>query len=273
MATETLRPTADGATTDIIQPSFPANPHWSEVDEAIPDELTSFIAENNDQGFQTDTYITENISEGGDITITSVKVFIRFRSNNVSYPAKGKPVVRTGGTDYFGTEFNPSISWITYNYEWTVNPGTTNPWTKSEVNAMEIGVALDRAGIDAGDVSQCTQVYAEVTYEIHAVYTPVSTVITVPSITAIYGLVATATITALSLVVTVPPMTAVGDISATYTPISVLITIPDITADFIYWKNQSKSSPISPTNQSQNNISPTGQSKSSVVSFRNQKQS
>ena len=41
------------------------------------------------------------------------------------------------------------------------------------------------------------------------------------------------------------------------------------------WKitNQAKSTAISPTNQSQNNISPTGQSKSSTVNFKNQEQS
>ena len=269
--TETLRPTADGATTDIIQPPFPANPHWSEVDEAVADELTSFISENNDQGFQTDTYVTENLSLGSGITISSVKVYIRFRSNNVGYTAKGKPVVRTGGTDYFGTEFNPSISWTTYNYEWTVNPGTSNPWTPAEVNAMEIGVALDRAGVDAGDNSQCTQVYAEVTYELDAVYTAVSAVLTVPAMTASYVLAITAGITALSLVLTVPSMTA-SSTGATYTPLSLVMTISSMKIP-LYWANQSKSSAISPTNQSQNNISPTGQTKSSDSTFINSEKS
>ena len=41
------------------------------------------------------------------------------------------------------------------------------------------------------------------------------------------------------------------------------------------WKvtNQSKSTAITPTNQSQNNISPTGQAKSATVTFTNQEKS
>jgi len=66
-----------------------------------------------------------------------------------------------------------------------------------------------------------------------ASYTPLSVVLTVPSITATFAL--TATITAISLLVSVPAVSAthVSELSATFTPASVVLTVPSTTASYV----------------------------------------
>lgn len=68
-----------------------------------------------------------------------------------------------------------------------------------------------------------------------AAYTPLSAVLTIPSITATYVLALTSVITALSLVLTVPSISAsyVQEESATYTPVPIEISVPAITASSV----------------------------------------
>lgn len=293
---ETLRPSADGTTIEVQNPAYPANAHWSLVDEAVADDLTTYIEETNNLGFRTDTYTLPNLSEASGITITSVKVYFNFRSNTAAYTAKGKAAVRVAGTNYFGTEQNPSTSWTTYSEEWTVSPATSSAWTIAEVNALEAGVSLDRPF--QGYATQCTQVYVVVAY-LYTYDMPAGVgSFTLTGIDALFskGYVLACTVGAFTLTGITTILTSARSMIAsvgafTLTGVTALLergyTLVASVGSYILtgisvllsgsgsWKttNQSKSSAISPTNQSKNTISPTGQAKSSTVSFTNSEKS
>lgn len=55
----------------------------------------------------------------------------------------GRPILRTNSTQYDGTDRVLPASPNTYVHIWDVNPDTTNPWTPSEVDALELGVEFD----------------------------------------------------------------------------------------------------------------------------------
>jgi len=60
-----------------------------------------------------------------------------------------------------------TTSYASYSYQWDTNPQTGNAWTWDEIDALQIGVGLRKAA--NGVATGCTQVYAEVSYEIEPV--------------------------------------------------------------------------------------------------------
>ena len=50
-----------------------------------------------------------------------------------------KPMLRTGSTDYYGTQVALSTSWAAIREIWDVNPNTTNAWTGTEIDGIEVG--------------------------------------------------------------------------------------------------------------------------------------
>jgi len=54
-----------------------------------------------------------------------------------------------------------NAGWDNYSQTWSTNPATSQPWTWTEIDALQAGVRLH----DDGDgYAQCTQVYAEINY-------------------------------------------------------------------------------------------------------------
>ena len=158
MPTETLRPSGVGATTDISNSTEAT--HWEAVDEVTADDGNSYVYQGSN-GAKVDTYaLPASVGSG---TITSVTAYVRARQAwRPSSPGNTvRAVVRTGGTDYFGSlETLPHDgSWNTYSKEWTTNPNTGNPWTWAEIDALECGVEISRLA----SYPSCTQCYIVVT--------------------------------------------------------------------------------------------------------------
>jgi hypothetical protein len=75
--------------------------------------------------------------------------------------------IKTNGVEYNGTEVQVTTSYATYSYQWNNNPQTGNPWTWSEVDALQIGAGLRRCKPGGGlstRNTRMTQVYAEINY-------------------------------------------------------------------------------------------------------------
>ena len=159
MSTQILRPNGVGTETNIAGQYPLSGEHWDKVDEATPDDASTHVRHNL-TSYATDTYaLPAGVGEG---TIDKVTIYARCYgiSGNYNY---ARTVIRTHSTLYEGTEHNLTSSWENLSAEYQLNPGTSQPWTWAEVDALEAGVALKSSS--SGDFfAICTQVYVEVAY-------------------------------------------------------------------------------------------------------------
>jgi len=178
-STEILRPNAAGDQCVFPDEAGDACPdHYKNVDEELPDDDTTWVGAETapgDEPLYSNSYELYNIDDHvlGIGKIYQIKVYFRCKAQDTPTRASAKAVLKTGGTVYAGTSKTVTTSWADYSQVWTTNPDTGNPWTWSEIDALQAGVALRRcqpSGV--GRRTYCTQVYVEVEYGIE---TPTAT--------------------------------------------------------------------------------------------------
>jgi len=106
----------------------------------------------------TDTVI-DTLEFDTDTTLTPNILLVPHPSGNIT----ARAAIKTYGTVYNGTEETiTSSNFTTKSYQWTTNPNTGQPWTASEITALQIGVELKTGS--RRDFAAATQVYVEVNY-------------------------------------------------------------------------------------------------------------
>ncbi len=157
MSTVTLRPNGQGSETAVQAPGVKAT-HWQMVDEDPHDGSATFIHVTiQSSQWWRDLYTIPNTENVG--AISKVEVFA-VTSHAISAMHNS---LRTHDTSYDSLDDNGLGPWTLWSWEWTTNPFTGEAWTWDEINALEIGVQL-RGSLQASPLSDCTQVYAEVTF-------------------------------------------------------------------------------------------------------------
>lgn len=131
----TLVPEGDGANTDWT-PSAGSN--WEDVDEIPADGDTSYVSSNNVG--DVDTYETEDLGSSPP-TVYAIQANLYAKKDSAG-TREIAAVVRDGGTDYVGATKTLSTSYIYYSEIMEENPGTSSPWSVSEINADEFGVKV-----------------------------------------------------------------------------------------------------------------------------------
>ena len=162
---ETLRPNAYGDETGIAEQYPDSGAHWDKVDEAVSDNDTTYV-QTNISTWEEDLYNTVNHTTGSG-TINYVKVYMVVKAMGTPAQPSGYVHIKTNGATYNGTEETVTTSYATYSYQWDNNPQTGNPWTWSEVDALQIGAGLRRCKSGGGLTTRntrMTQVYAEINY-------------------------------------------------------------------------------------------------------------
>ncbi len=156
---EVLRPNGSGTYTQCSrQPGYSNN--WQCVDEETPDDGSTYVyTEWGDT--ERDTYNLQNHTSGNG-TINSVTVHIRSRSTSYWQNKRFETMIRTYGNSYYGTETWVGNSWTDLSTTYNTNPSNGQPWTWSQIDALEAGVRQYDLGY-YGD-AQTTQVYVEVDY-------------------------------------------------------------------------------------------------------------
>jgi len=157
MAVETLRPSAAGDETAIAGVSGAAT-HWQAVDEASPDDATTYVREWG-TSYKRDLYNLDDHSVGSG-TINSVTIYFRILSDEKT--AYAKPSQKSGATVTDGTEVTQGASWATKSQQYTTNPATSAAYSWAEIDALQVGVSLKTSV--SGWEARCTQVYVEVDY-------------------------------------------------------------------------------------------------------------
>jgi len=69
---------------------------------------------------------------------------------------------KTNGVTFYGDYAYPNDPHLWYEQTWTVNPITNAAWTRDELNAIELGIGMDKVG-SYGQI-MCDQIYITVHY-------------------------------------------------------------------------------------------------------------
>ena len=121
---------------------------------------TSGVAQTQSVLYTLGTY------SGGDaISRITLKGYYRVVNIGGGYGARARFRIKTGGTIYEDSFFNPDTSAYTlYSKVYTTNPKTGNPWSAAEVNALAAGDSLQAFYTDAFNDSRsyCCQFWVEV---------------------------------------------------------------------------------------------------------------
>lgn len=154
MATLTLRPNGAGFYTNLPSQN-PAGAHWEQVDEAVADEYTSYVATTANTTLYRDSYALEDTAQSG--TVNSVTV--HHRTVVPLTPGSILPFLRLSGTNQDGTEVACSTVWTDRN-EAIARPGGGG-WSWADINSLEVGAGLKGNTIVP---SYLTQIYVVVDY-------------------------------------------------------------------------------------------------------------
>lgn len=125
---------------------------------------TSYIANNDSANREDSLFTAVNLSAFRNFTVSNIVIHAVAKELNNGYLSPLTPLLYIGGVKYSGNAtggLTPG-SYVDYslNATWTSNPNTGLSWTVSDIDAIQIGV-----GINKGDVeTRVTQLYAVITF-------------------------------------------------------------------------------------------------------------
>jgi len=160
--TETFRPHEAGDETKIEDQEPDSGEHWAKVDEVTSDGDNTYVY-TEDKKWQEDLYrIPDHSTQTAAGDIDNVEVYMVSKGTSVDQ-TNAYAHIKTGGSEYNGTEETLTTSYATYSYQWDTNPQTTVAWAWDDIDALQIGIGLRQA--EKGEGTRCTQVYAEVDFD------------------------------------------------------------------------------------------------------------
>ena len=162
-----LRPTGIN-TRDTLYSGYPnaAANCYKNVNEATKSETdynynldTTGLAQTQSVLYTLGTY------SGGDaISQITLKGYYKVGNTGEASGARARFRIKTGGTIYEDSFFNPDTSYTLYSKVYTTNPKTGNPWSAAEVNALAAGDSLQTIYTDMSNnsISYCCQFWVTV---------------------------------------------------------------------------------------------------------------
>ena len=140
----TLRPTGIN-TIDTLYWGYPniAADCYLNVNEATKSE-TDYNYNCATSGVQTASvlYRLGTYSGGDAISRIILKGYYKVINTGGGSGARARFRIKTGGTIYEGSFFNPDTAYTLYSKVYTTNPKTGNQWSAAEVNALTAGDSL-----------------------------------------------------------------------------------------------------------------------------------
>jgi hypothetical protein len=132
---KSYRPDSDETHNDF-EPSIGSN-NYAMVDETSVDDDSTY--NDADQDGDKDSY---GFTPSGPAQIVAVAVTNTVRKTGNTL-ARVKNLVRSGGSDYQSTaEKNLGSSYGVHHTIWEDDPGDSNPWTNTKIQAAEFGVEV-----------------------------------------------------------------------------------------------------------------------------------
>jgi len=135
----TVAPIGDGNSSQLVGSDADSVNNYLLVDDGFNHDSDSTYVESPTVGEQ-DTYAMGNLPTT-PLTILAVCPLIIAKKTDAGTRAI-VPVIRSGGTDYEGTDAYLGTSYDVYREAFIEDPATAAAWTESGVNAIEVGVKV-----------------------------------------------------------------------------------------------------------------------------------
>jgi hypothetical protein len=142
-----IRMNPDGAGTYTqLSTLVGAASHWEAVDESPPDNLTSYVADDNTGVGNIDSFTMESPSSLSDRGVSRILVSYQAAEDSAGSGAVAG-FIRTGGSDFEGSSQTIGTTTFTlFQEEWQTNPDTGLAWVESDLIALEAGVVIRGSG-------------------------------------------------------------------------------------------------------------------------------
>jgi len=152
MATETLRPNANGDTNTWDLVPGTGESAWENVDEAVSDDDTTRNWTN--VANEVDLYNLATTAIDPADTINSVTAYWQIKRYGISY-YDGFHGIKSGGTEYWKAEETFTAAYIEHSEVYNTDPATSAAWTVAGLNALQIGGKSANTGTGGMRISQC----------------------------------------------------------------------------------------------------------------------
>ncbi len=134
-----LSPTGDGNYSDFDGSDGNSTNNYQLVDDTtVCDDDSTYV--QSDVVSDKDSYSLSNLAVTPD-TIVGVAINSIVKKDDAG-SRTGRLFFRIGGTDYEGSDFAPTTSYLNQMHLAEVSPDTSTAWTESEVNGMEAGIKV-----------------------------------------------------------------------------------------------------------------------------------
>jgi hypothetical protein len=161
----TIRPNAAGRSTQLTKgpPTGPAANYMC-VDDVAQNGDADYVFSDNQATYINDTYnLTDHAAESGNINF--IKIYLcgkKYAVGGGGTDNTMKPMIYTNN-QYYDSDIEVALtnSYATSSWTHNINPVTSSAWTWSEIDNLEVGVALKG---QANRYTNCTQAYVEVIY-------------------------------------------------------------------------------------------------------------
>jgi len=163
MATETLRPNADGDSSECTGSDGNQVNNYELIDESSTDDADYVYATGTTDGtWRIDLYNLPSTAIAVGSTINKITFYARFKSIHGEDDCKF--AYTSGGTTYRSDAPNVTTSFEEYSWEQTTNQKTSAAFTIDEINALQIGVDLRQTNSIAEYWGVCSQLWIVIEY-------------------------------------------------------------------------------------------------------------
>jgi hypothetical protein len=131
----TIYPDANGSENDFTV--YPSGSNYQAVDDSGDSDDDSTYNYNNNVG-DRDLY---GVTAPTLATVKAVAVNNCIRKDDAG-TRKTKNVVRSGGSNYLGTEFVLGDSYLVNQHIWELDPADSTAWTKTKIDNAEFGLEI-----------------------------------------------------------------------------------------------------------------------------------
>jgi len=165
MATVNLLPNSEGSVQQWFPyPSLqPSEPHWNKVDDPVgnPDEDFTYVYARINNYIEDFNHVTSALLAGA--TISNVRLTVRARKTGADDVGISLGLRIALPRYPSGVVIPVTTSYAYYSYDWSDNPADSQPWEKSDIDALQSSLQCI-IGLSFNPELRCTQVYLTVTY-------------------------------------------------------------------------------------------------------------
>ena len=139
MATETIRPNANGDSSQCIGSDANSTNNYQLIDESSANDADYVYALVGN--LCLDLYNIPSTAIPVGATINKITFYARFREDTSGVDVC-EFAYKSDGTVYYSPKPNVTTSWAEYSWEQTTNQKTSAAWTIDDINALQIGVRV-----------------------------------------------------------------------------------------------------------------------------------